>query len=286
MHPTDLPPLDEKPLVSAVVPNFNHGRYLETALSGILSQTYTKLEILITDDGSTDNSREIISDFAQRDKRIKPVFFPKNRGPLDATRDALNRRSGQLLVTNAADDTIIKPTFFQQAVDAFQDNLGIGLFFGKTLLVNADSEKATGGMGHASEGVATPRSFIGGFLNLSSPFFVPAASTVYRADAVHAVGGFSDELGPLSDYFVNHAIPATYGCFFANQTFSLARYYPNRSSYSSKISFQDEVSLFRLFAKRMIPVSQSYSSREEWNMWWRNRYSRLIAKHFPIPALD
>jgi glycosyltransferase involved in cell wall biosynthesis len=286
MNPAELLPLDDKPLVSVIVPNFNHGRYLASALSGILSQTYTRLEILITDDGSTDDSRDVINVFAQRDKRVKPVFFPKNQGPLEAFRDALQRGSGQLLVTNAGDDEIINPTFFHQAVEAFNSNTGIGLFFGKALLVDARSEKATGGMGYATDGIVTPHAFVRGFLNLSSPFFVPAASTVYRIDAVRAVGGFLDRLGPQSDYLVNHAIPTIYGCFFANQTFALARYHSDRSSYSSKTTFQDEVGRFHFFAKRMIQISQSYSSREEWDLWWKNRYNRLVGKHFPIPALD
>ena len=63
------------PWVSAIYGNYNHGKYLEQCFEGLLRQNYTNFELLITDDGSTDNSRSISERYAAADERIKPVFF-------------------------------------------------------------------------------------------------------------------------------------------------------------------------------------------------------------------
>ena len=53
----------DKPLVSIIIPNYNHADYLEERITSILNQTYTNYEIIILDDKSTDNSIEIINKF-------------------------------------------------------------------------------------------------------------------------------------------------------------------------------------------------------------------------------
>lgn len=67
----------EEPLVSVVIPVYNGADIIEETLNSVLGQTYKNIEIIVIDDASTDNSREIIS--AYSDSRIKKVFLEKNR---------------------------------------------------------------------------------------------------------------------------------------------------------------------------------------------------------------
>ena len=53
------------PLISVLTPNYNHARYLRKCLAGVAYQTFTGLEFLVTDDGSTDDSRSIIEEAAR-----------------------------------------------------------------------------------------------------------------------------------------------------------------------------------------------------------------------------
>ena len=66
----------EMPLVSVVVPVYNGADIIGGTLESILNQTYSNMEIIVVDDASTDNSREIISSY--KDSRIRPVFLEKN----------------------------------------------------------------------------------------------------------------------------------------------------------------------------------------------------------------
>ena len=62
---------NNKPLVSVIMPVYNAEKYLDRSISSIINQTYDNLEILLIDDCSTDNSYNILKEYAKKDKRIK-----------------------------------------------------------------------------------------------------------------------------------------------------------------------------------------------------------------------
>lgn len=76
-HSTTTP---EQPLVSIIVTVYNGDKYLADQLDSIINQTHKNLEIIICDDASTDGSRQIINEYAGRDKRITPIFHHQNIG--------------------------------------------------------------------------------------------------------------------------------------------------------------------------------------------------------------
>ena len=63
----------KKELVSVIVPIYNTAKYLPKCLDSIIGQTYQNLEIILIDDGSTDNSGKIADDYAKKDSRIKVI---------------------------------------------------------------------------------------------------------------------------------------------------------------------------------------------------------------------
>ncbi|RZK45345.1 MAG: glycosyltransferase family 2 protein [Hymenobacter sp.] len=72
--------LEIVPKVSVVIPNYNHERYLPQRIESVLQQTYQDIEILILDDCSPDNSREVIERYAALDNRIRVVYNEQNSG--------------------------------------------------------------------------------------------------------------------------------------------------------------------------------------------------------------
>lgn len=92
-------------LVSVIVPVYNAKSYLVRCLNSILEQTYTSLEVIIVDDGSSDGSECICDSYAQKDERIQ-VFHQKNRGQSAARNFALDRISGEYVLFVDADDYV------------------------------------------------------------------------------------------------------------------------------------------------------------------------------------
>lgn len=115
------------PLVSVLIPNYNHGSFLAEAIESVLAQTYDNLEIIITDNASTDNSREVIEAYAERDKRIKMKFHDSNLGAVRNWDSALNMAEGAYCKILFSDDTI-EPDFIATGVEMLKDSK-VGFYY-------------------------------------------------------------------------------------------------------------------------------------------------------------
>lgn len=102
------------PLVSFVVTSYNYAKYITKTLDSIKHQTYNNYEILIVDDASIDNSREVIEEFISYNQNLKITLFvqQKNQGQMDAMMRGLNEAKGQFVCFIDSDD-ILMPDFTQ-----------------------------------------------------------------------------------------------------------------------------------------------------------------------------
>ncbi|MBR3331316.1 MAG: glycosyltransferase family 2 protein [Mogibacterium sp.] len=91
-------------LISVIVPVFNVRPYLAKALESVIRQTYSHLEIIVIDDGSTDGSGDICDEFAARDERIK-VIHQENRGLSNARNNGLDIMNGEAVAFLDPDDS-------------------------------------------------------------------------------------------------------------------------------------------------------------------------------------
>lgn len=115
--------------VSIVVPVFNAEQYLEHCLESLSSQTLDEIEILVIDDGSTDKSVAIISQYSQRDSRIQLICKP-NSGVSDTRNVGLTEAKGQFIGFVDADDWVDPSTYevmYQQAMTLKVDIVRCGL---------------------------------------------------------------------------------------------------------------------------------------------------------------
>ena len=120
--------MDKK--VSVIIPCYNQGKYVSDAINSVLAQTYKDIEIVIVNDGSTDNSNEIIKTFADKYKNI--LFFDenKNKGVINARNVAIEAANGEYILPLDADDTI-EPTYIEKAVKILNENPNIGIVYCK-----------------------------------------------------------------------------------------------------------------------------------------------------------
>jgi len=105
-QPITQAPLTQEPLVSVLVTNYNYGRYLGQALVSVLEQTYPNLELIVCDDGSTDESTSVISSIAQSDTRLIPIF-KENAGQASAFNAAFDEANGEIVCFLDSDDWFV-----------------------------------------------------------------------------------------------------------------------------------------------------------------------------------
>jgi glycosyltransferase involved in cell wall biosynthesis len=115
---------DKQPLVSILINNYNYGRYLGYAIKSTLNQTYSNVEILVVDDGSTDNSRDIIKGYNDRIIAI----FKENGGQASALNAGFAASQGAIICLLDADDLFL-PEKVSEVVNIFNSFPGIDWFF-------------------------------------------------------------------------------------------------------------------------------------------------------------
>ena len=112
--------------ISVIVPVYNVEAYLEKCVESILKQTYTNLEILLVNDGSTDNSGELCDQLAQRDQRIR-VIHKENGGLSDARNRGIEEASSDLIGFIDSDDYIDEDMYETLYRQMFESNADLSM---------------------------------------------------------------------------------------------------------------------------------------------------------------
>lgn len=114
-------------LVSIITPSFNCADFIDQTIEAIQAQTYTSWELLITDDCSTDNSREIISRYASKDPRIKLLTLTENSGAGIARNNSIKEAKGRFIAFCDSDDRWYPDKLEKQL--KFMQECGYGLTY-------------------------------------------------------------------------------------------------------------------------------------------------------------
>ena len=105
--------MKSKPIISVIVPIHNVGEYLSQCIESIINQSFKDIEIILVNDGSTDDSLSICTKYKNIDKRIRLINKPKNKGLVAARKTGLNESRGEYAIYIDADDWI-KDNYFEE----------------------------------------------------------------------------------------------------------------------------------------------------------------------------
>lgn len=121
-----------KKLLSVIVAVYNVKSYISQCIDSICKQTYSPMEIILVDDGSTDGSGDICEEYAAKDQRIH-VIHQKNKGVSGARNAALDVMQGDYMTIVDGDDYVL-PDAFAHAIRVMEENTldrcGFGFFRG------------------------------------------------------------------------------------------------------------------------------------------------------------
>lgn len=126
-----------KPLVSIGLPVFNGQNFLEEAIKSVLNQTYKNLELIISDNGSTDNTQKICYKYLKQDKRIQYYRFSKNYGAAKNYNRTFNFSNGKYFKWLAHDD-LLTNTNISRSVRIMEKYPDITLCGSQKIIIDAD----------------------------------------------------------------------------------------------------------------------------------------------------
>lgn len=204
-----------EPLLSVVLPNYNHARYLSRAIDAIAGQSSPPDEIIVIDDASSDNSREVLMECQRRHSNLTVLFNQRNLGALPGLQRGLELAKGRYVYFAAADDQIL-PGFFSKAIGTLEAAQSVGLFCAETILLDGATGREIG-----RRPVVRPLR-TGGYLTAKgvedllkrADNFIHTGSTIFRRQALLTKGGFRIEAGSFADGLLARKIALTEGMWF------------------------------------------------------------------------
>jgi glycosyltransferase involved in cell wall biosynthesis len=179
--------------VSLVIATFNHGRLLPEALDSAIGQTLEGVEIVVVDDGSTDDTPAVLARYGDRIR----VVHQSNRGLAAARNTGLAAARGAYVSFLDADD-VLMPTKLAEQIAVLEQAPAVGWTYCDVLI----EATATGTAMRASERFGYAGRRLEGWLfpELIHGNFIPAIAPLVRRTALDAAGGFDERLAALEDW--------------------------------------------------------------------------------------
>ena len=141
---------DINPLVSVIVPNYNHAPYLKQRLDSIFNQTYTNFEVILLDDCSTDNSREILSAYSKKPNVSHCIFNEDNSGSTFAQwNKGVSLAKGDYIWIAESDD-FCESNFLEIVIQPLLQNKDVALAYCQSHRVNSDGDVTGNWITHTS----------------------------------------------------------------------------------------------------------------------------------------
>lgn len=178
------------PIVSVILPAYNTERYLEESIQSVLRQDFRDFELIIINDGSTDNTQEIIDRYAQLDSRVVPIQ-QKNHGLVATLNKGLALAKGEYIARIDGDDPWMDCKLSRQVTELNKD---------KTLVLIGGGFEVIDEDGYYIETIFPPTQDedIRRSLMLRNVF--GHAGVMFRKTAIDTVGNYRSDCGPTEDY--------------------------------------------------------------------------------------
>ena len=251
---------------SVVTPNFNHGKVLARAVEAVMAQEPQPAEIIIINDGSTDDSLTVIGALQARYPAIRLINHEANRGVLAGMNEGLRTASGEFVYMAAADDFAL-PGLFATAGPALRQYLDAAFFCPRVVLF--DPQGRILGVRpfmqpSASAAFVSPAAARAGLAK--SDNWPVGASVVYRRRRLLAAGGFDETMGALGDGLMVRRLALESGFCFDPALVAAWEIYPESLSARSALSVAENTrSIGRAIAavRATFPadIRESYAER-------------------------
>jgi glycosyltransferase involved in cell wall biosynthesis len=208
--------------LSVIMPNYNHARFISMALTAILEQSRRPLEVIVIDDGSSDNSLEVIDSFVRRDPIVRLIRHERNQGLMAAVASGVQAARGDYLFIPSADDFIL-PGFFEKSLRLLEAHPEAGLSFA----FGSQFDGATGRVEPCPSDLSSEPCYLAPRqLAQSLRGCIPGHAVIIKRAAFLDAGGYRAELRGACDLFVNHVVGYRCGACYVPECLSLWRNTP------------------------------------------------------------
>lgn len=224
--------------LSVVMPNYNHSSALPISIGAILAQTRMPDEIIVVDDGSTDDSLAVLAEFARQEPRIRIIRHERNQGVVAAVNRGIREATGEFVFLASADEKMM-PEACEVLMGALEDHPGSQLVVSaytewmpaknQVIVHDRTSERGLWFMDRADERRAVSAGELEAILKRAFAF-LSINTAIFRRQALLDAGLYDPALRWHSDWFLIYCVALRHGFVAVNR--SLVWFRVDDESYS------------------------------------------------------
>lgn len=222
-------------MVSVIIPNYNHSRYLRQRIDSVLNQSYKDFELIILDDCSDDDSREIISEYVIKRPDIITIFNKKNSGnPFLQWNFGVSHANGEYIWIAESDDSA-ENTFLERMISVLQNNKDAGLVYCDSVVINENK----GIFYNASDIRKNRKKTQQGIFNRKSSYIffldnpiINVSSVLFRRKEYLKAGGANSSMMYCADWFLYLKMLENSDIHFINEPLNVYRLHSGSTCYN------------------------------------------------------
>lgn len=253
----------ESPLVSIVIACYNHEQFVQDSIQSVIDQTYTNIELIIIDDGSTDNSiiqiQQMVECCKKRFARFEFRSRP-NKGLSATLNEALEWCQGKYYSPFASDDLMIKDKTEIQ-VNFLENNIASVVVFGGVIMIDDNGTFLTKILGKYRQ--YTFKEII------MHEHDLPAPTQMIRLDIIKEIGGYNSSL-LIEDWYMWLRLSQEGEVFYIREVFALYRQHNNNVSHNLKEMHKGRFEVLKCFK------DHSYYDNAIKNIEWLNCHEIFV----------
>lgn len=257
------------PLVSVLIPSFNHDAYVGKAIESVLSQTYSRVEVVVNDDGSHDGSHEILREYS-RDERVQVFLNDTNRGQSHVLNEAIDAANGEYLAILPSDDWFLPEKLTKQMAAFSRLGRDYGCVYSGGLRYFEDT-------GETRE--VAVKKYRGNILRplLTEPFCVYPASPVFRRECFDSFRFDTKYRAEGESLYVKIATKWKFD--FVDEPLVVMRDHSKNTGKNSELMLAENERYWREFFETMdLPKDVSLLKRERLGRLYRTKGLELLVR--------
>jgi glycosyltransferase involved in cell wall biosynthesis len=218
------------PKVSVVIPTYNREKLVSEAIQSVLRQTYTNFELIVVDDGSTDNTKVVVDSY--KDPRIR-YEYQENRGVSAARNNGINVSTGDYIAFLDSDDLYLEAAL-EKSVNSLESHKQVGFSYGQRYNMRENGEvvyRIRKSPFHSSSTVIDSIEQVRELITASPT--VTSAPTIRRS-CFEKIGGFNEDLWFAEDYHFYVRLSKRYPSFYIAEPLMYRRCHRNQFSSVAK----------------------------------------------------
>lgn len=259
--------LYEKPLVSVIIPCYNHDKFVQESIQSVINQTYKNIELIVIDDGSKDSSvqvvQEMIRDCEERFTNFEFRHRP-NKGVSATLNEAMEWCTGKYVALLASDDIIFTHKT-QVQVDFLEKNEDITAVCGGVEIIDKNR--------NVTEVKLKPERTYDFESIIMHKFELPTATQMIRLDALLEVGGFNPDI-VLEDWYMWLKLSQIGKIHYLHQILASYRKHDSNFSNNSEKMWQGRIDVLNCFKE-----SKYYSKAMRRVEWLNGRAAYMNSKN-------